>query len=71
MTLSQTQITELQKELKSSFKSTTSLKKKYDDQVVALSTIHSRLRQETSRHSQDVEQFRSIIRKLEEDLSCA
>ena len=67
----QAQIVELQKEFRSSFKSFAFLKKKYDDQATALYAVHSKLRVETSYHSNDVEQFRSIIRKLEGDLSRA
>ena len=71
MTPLQTQLAKLQKELQSSFKSFTVLKKKSDELQVALASAHGRLRSETSRHFDEVDQFRSIIYKLEEDLSCA
>ena len=65
----QAQIVKLWKKLGSSFKSSTSLKKKHDDQAITFSAIQSKHRLKTLCHSNDVEQFRSIIYKLEEDLS--
>ena len=56
----QTQVAELQKELGSFFKSIVSLKKKNDDLNVALSTVHSKLWQESSLHSDKVK--RTILR---------
>ena len=60
---------ELQKELGSSFKSSTTLKKKCDDLNATLSSVHSRLQQKTSHHASEVEKFKFIIGGLERDLA--
>ena len=65
----QEQVAKLQKDLGSSFKSSTFLKKKYDDQALALLVVHNKLCDGTTCHSSAVEQFWSIIRKLDEDLA--
>ena len=67
MTPLQTQVAKLQKKLGSSFKSFTILKKKYNDLNVTLSSIHSKLRQETSHHASEVEKFKFIVGGLKED----
>ena len=56
----QTQVAELQTEFRSSFKSTTTLKKKNDDLNVAVSTVYGRFWHETFHHTSKVEKLRSL-----------
>ena len=67
----QSQVAKLQKELRGSFKSTTTLKKKNDDLNVALSVVHRKLRQESSLRISEVKKFKSVIGRLEEEFACA
>ena len=61
----------LQRELGSSFKSTTAWKKKNDDLNAMLSVVHKKLWQETSHHTSEVEKFMFVVGRLEKDLARA
>ena len=77
-TLLQSKVAELKKELGSSFKSSTKLKKKNDELTTALSIVHKKYKHRLTFHTHEVEKnksyfqsFRDELKKTREELTCA
>ena len=69
VTTLQTHVVELQKKFGSFFKFIATLKKKNDDLNAALSAVHRKIRQESSFRTNEVEKFKFVVGRLEEELS--